>query len=1236
MKKVFTKRKKWRRLSAAVVLLLAVWTQAKADVDFVPVDAGFDNGVFWVEVKNIGSDNYSTTDTKLGIYFKVCDLNTTNEKGNNTGTWNDQTTWTINAGETLRFIANGGKTNDAKPDFGELNDNTSYTLEVEINNQNSIAGDNINNNKGYFNFTLSNNKSTVTIDENSKTFYNPDASALNLNVPMSLEQGKKYTYMNAQFVRFWGDARDTNGAKVYTFGWFDEDGTFKGVSGNYLITAPNETGRPYGGCYLDVEPLANNSAEKLEDKYKHYEYDDNGNPTGKGAIYIGGSSNGFGIPAPNNTYGWDKGEGNGNNEIKGGSLPQIEEGKYQFELSIGTQVNSWGETGKPLLFKLYHYKVWQPYEQKNFEFKHESKTGSFYYNNKEYQQTTYYIDPSSPLSDVFEITNSSDPALGNGNVHGKVAGIDSDIPNFPNGYSFTFTLDATNNHVKVPLKVELTHRPDEYIGEEYIIQKKDGKENFDTYTEKTIDNVKVNLSAEYGGNKAKRISLRDALRFDWNILYDNTDPNKEEDCIAITNLEIKGQMDSNDLYYLGDLVKIGKITNIDLSDANIDENQIPADFSGNNDQLKTIILPNSPTSIGSRAFEGCKNLETVKFNSDEKVLVGIAAFKDCKKLSNETIQEIVNHTNAFIFEETFGGTNAKDITIPADINQIRSKAFANTPLERLTVPVEYKGENKTVESFQNYRWPGGTGEISVRGNTFEEECPAERTLSKDKTTITLQAEDFNTGNGYGYNNNGDQGTSGNDGSINAHDNTYRKDIDNNNGFAIITNDGNHKIGHMKTGYWFKYTFRVEEEGTYDINAFVSTGSDGNKTVGFSIDEGASFEKEIIKTDWNPWDHEVQIAKVELKPGIHYITYHAAVDCDLDKIMIWKDDNSSRTDIITPGYNFGDVYTEYRIKDGDANTPKQDVFKSEKNAFEGVNANHCEVVFKEDITDDMVGKYRNTDINPGIRYLLTKTLDDTQNYDVVHQKHADAVLNRSFNSTDGWFTIVLPFKATANILYNTKEKKGQFDRAAVFYDEKYGVSDAAPFRFMYIGEDYKLLKDAIDNNDADAFVEAGKPFIIHGTSTTETTTFEDVETEAGYNSEIHKATFNVETVNGASSTAGDKWEYHGNVNGNTTLGSVNNTIWFINSNNKLQEGYNITVKGYRGWFVFNNPSGARPTAFDFNGADNIITGISSTDVGIIETFNVYNLQGQIVKANTVDFRGLIKGIYIVNGKKVIVK
>lgn len=109
----------------------------------------------------------------------------------------------------------------------------------------------------------------------------------------------------------------------------------------------------------------------------------------------------------------------------------------------------------------------------------------------------------------------------------------------------------------------------------------------------------------------------------------------------------------------------------------------------------------------------------------------------------------------------------------------------------------------------------------------------------------------------------------------------------------------------------------------------------------------------------------------------------------------------------------------------------------------------------------------------------------------------------------------------------------------------------------------------------------------------------------------------------------------------------------------------TVQGVSYWLVANNTIGRRTTSYTVNGnfmayiqgpsdlsaAKALTVGFSSfaddsmeettgiSDVQAIQTtnnHNVYNMQGVLVKANAQDLSALPAGIYIVNGKKYIVK
>lgn len=82
-----------------------------------------------------------------------------------------------------------------------------------------------------------------------------------------------------------------------------------------------------------------------------------------------------------------------------------------------------------------------------------------------------------------------------------------------------------------------------------------------------------------------------------------------------------------------------------------------------------------------------------------------------------------------------------------------------------------------------------------------------------------------------------------------------------------------------------------------------------------------------------------------------------------------------------------------------------------------------------------------------------------------------------------------------------------------------------------------------------------------------------------------------------------------------------------------------MNGTRAWFVrYDTAAPAKLTSFAINGVEDTATGIDSilddTDNRNANNGVVYNLNGQVVSNNGLN--GLASGIYIMNGKKIIVK
>lgn len=81
----------------------------------------------------------------------------------------------------------------------------------------------------------------------------------------------------------------------------------------------------------------------------------------------------------------------------------------------------------------------------------------------------------------------------------------------------------------------------------------------------------------------------------------------------------------------------------------------------------------------------------------------------------------------------------------------------------------------------------------------------------------------------------------------------------------------------------------------------------------------------------------------------------------------------------------------------------------------------------------------------------------------------------------------------------------------------------------------------------------------------------------------------------------------------------------------------STKGFRGWLHVVNATDGNKLSFSINGVVDDATGIDGLTIdGTASTTGVYNLNGQLVRKGTNSTEGLAKGIYVVGGRKVVVK
>lgn len=342
--------------------------------------------------------------------------------------------------------------------------------------------------------------------------------------------------------------------------------------------------------------------------------------------------------------------------------------------------------------------------------------------------------------------------------------------------------------------------------------------------------------------------------------------------------------------------------------------------------------------------------------------------------------------------------------------------------------------------------------------------------------------------------------------------------------------------------------------------------------------------------------------------------------------------------------------------------------SRRDTFENVEPNHVTITFNDAAagysTDGSTGymTYRN---EPAFMRLLTKTLDeDKETYDVYPQMHAKVVLTRKFK--EGWNTLALPFGAKA---HNNDVKNAQIFVNAL------GTKDFAVYRGLRKNsqDESKSVFTFLKYASMDKPLNEFEPILVKMTAgninADNKYTFENVD--LNYDHDNNGKMYSAVDMDkfGCGNLIGEtRWNFDGKYD--TTMdrfkGNDYNTFYFDGTfkmfkddkHNVLKEGDYIiqdgkfikcradkkyAMKGFRGYFKkFEKAAATKSEAINiavYDG-DGTVTDIVRVDAnGEAEAnapHDIYNVMGQKVRSNALSTEGLKSGIYIINGKKVLVK
>lgn len=231
----------------------------------------------------------------------------------------------------------------------------------------------------------------------------------------------------------------------------------------------------------------------------------------------------------------------------------------------------------------------------------------------------------------------------------------------------------------------------------------------------------------------------------------------------------------------------------------------------------------------------------------------------------------------------------------------------------------------------------------------------------------------------------------------------------------------------------------------------------------------------------------------------------------------------------------------------------------------------------------------------IEYVAVKpvTLDESQNNAETISGNADKTVNVKLTRTlkvDVWNTFCVPFDVTVV----GSPLDGATIKQIASVTEK---TDGAVINF----------------EDAPATLEAGKAYLVRTAKAIVNPTFNGVT---------------VKNVNPTNCSGSENYQLIGIYSPLNIDASLYGNVFGINNQDKLAKvKENTSIKGMRAYFLLANSATA--AKLNFGGE---LTGIDAVDNGeAVMTGKVYNLNGQYV-GNSLE--GLKKGVYVVNGKKVL--
>lgn len=686
----------------------------------------------------------------------------------------------------------------------------------------------------------------------------------------------------------------------------------------------------------------------------------------------------------------------------------------------------------------------------------------------------------------------------------------------------------------------------------------------------------------------------------------------EDNAMKVTQLSVNGYLNNEDIGLLQKMAGkegTGRLKSLNLSEGTFTETgkRVPDNIFQNCKNLQKVDLSNM-TEIGKWAFNNCA-LTEISIPASVTI-IREEAFKNCSAL--KTLEFVAGTTELVLKEEAFFGCGnmdlANDGVLPSRIISIANSTFTGCGITKLTLPqndkltgvsrkLDFNGvptENMGALGYGVFFGCSKLTDLIIPANVTVinevvfQDCNLQNVTFKDATKITEIQK-----------------------------NAFTNNMNLTGLFADKHFDNLKTIGEGA----FLNCFKLTDADFYNLTKNVTrierqtfrNCHDGLKTI--DIHSGITFIGDGAFAD-NPY-----VTKIIVHSGtqIDARTYNGN-----QGIFYGMDPNKVQVEFQ------GDAETHYKVYRDNINVGGED---KGKNAF---------------------------------MFLLTKTLDENANdYQVVAQRHADVLLKRTFKA--GWNTLVLPFGA--------RNIEGKTVKCARIYQKALNASDDEGFMIaayrglakneaqpdnstFYFRQYANYDKDALDEFEP-LLVKMVQSDIDNAAGVY---TFEDVE--LNYDADI-KTSYTAEEAKQRMGMKENGEKFTGNIEhdlndkfkkcsydvfyftgtlhlqqGNATEGSafIAPGDYIIQNNTfvKCLAGKKYGLKGFRGYFkqLPTSTSSAKGNIgiclVDRNGVVSSIHQVDGVSLHVAPSA-IYNLHGQQVGK---DLSKLAKGIYIVNGKKLV--